>query len=370
LFFVFSGYYLSKSKTSKQYWKIAILPIIAFAVISGLRFGREIDYNIYYFIYIGETFESTEFLFHIIVSFFNYLDIPYYGFVLFCSTFLIVSFLFLLREFKRYAFFILPLFLVIGGIENFIRWYLAFSFILIAIAFLMKSRYIVAIMLAVSSCFVHFGILIPLFTILFFYVFVNKKIIDPKISITLFLISLFLSSIDQLVQLASLLNYINFDFFPERAQGYISEAESIARGERRTGIAEFGLIRKIRFFILYVFPIYFGAKYFHENKFGLLAKTMWLYNLAVFTIIIIPLFSLVEFFNRTVWLLSSFSYIIIGISTFIAYKQRFFNKKTFLFLLVSFLFAAYPAVTESLKPAKDNEMLFIWDAGVRKYLPY
>jgi len=70
LLFVFlvSGYLLSKSKTKKQYWQIAIFPIVAFAVISGLRFGRGIDYNHYYLSYSTNLDGSEmEFLFTLFV---------------------------------------------------------------------------------------------------------------------------------------------------------------------------------------------------------------------------------------------------------------------------------------------------------------
>ena len=58
--FCFSGSWLSKAKTNKSYWMIAIVPMLAFAIIEGLRFGRLIDYNVYYFRYIdlGEGIEQ------------------------------------------------------------------------------------------------------------------------------------------------------------------------------------------------------------------------------------------------------------------------------------------------------------------------
>ena len=66
--FLLFGYIISKSP--KHYWKYAIFPIAVFAIVEGLRFGREIDYNEYYFRYIniGQNFNSEdyEFIFKLI----------------------------------------------------------------------------------------------------------------------------------------------------------------------------------------------------------------------------------------------------------------------------------------------------------------
>ena len=112
IIFLISGYLLSKAKNNSLYWKIALMPIISFAVISGLRFGRDIDYNVYYMNYtFSSKNDEMEFLFRNIVNIFNAFKIPYYVFVLFCSTFLITSFIYFLSKYKKAIVFILPLFL-------------------------------------------------------------------------------------------------------------------------------------------------------------------------------------------------------------------------------------------------------------------
>ena len=373
LIFLAAGYFLSKSETNKQYWKIALFPIIAFAIISGLRFGREVDYNVYYNIYTFGVREGEEFLFAWLIDIFNSFGIPYFVFVLFCSTFLIISFLYVLSKFKAASFFILPLFLCnIDSFENLIRWYLAFSFVLIALGYLLDKRYYMAVCLSIASYFIHEGmaIIVPLIAI--FYIFTNKKIlIHPIITIMLFVTALILSSVEYLQQLGLLLNYFDFGFLSDRGEDYISKIDDITSGEFGTvGVLERSIFKNIRLFVCYAFPLYFGAKYFKrieiENEFP---KIIWLYNLAVLSIIIMPLFSLVELFNRISEALMNLSLVVVGITIFISHQQRDFNKIAYRWLLISFLFLLYPVVKTPFDRTENHEMLFIWDADGRESLP-
>ena len=73
LIFIYSGIKIRKNKDDTKYWKYAILPIISYAVCKGLRFGRDIDYNLYNheFALIGKDFwdgSNHEYLFR----FFNW----------------------------------------------------------------------------------------------------------------------------------------------------------------------------------------------------------------------------------------------------------------------------------------------------------
>lgn len=367
--FLISGYLLSKSKSNSNYWKIAFLPIITFAVISGLRFGREIDYNAYYFNYTNKlATNEMDFFFRLIINIFNYLEIPYYQFVLFCSTFLITSFLYFLNKFQRFTFFILPLFLGLMGIENLIRWYFAFSFILLALRLLMDSRYFLSLLLAIIAFLVHSGIIICILVLIIFYFLINKKILNPNIAFILFTISLFFGSTDQLISASSLVNQLHI-FDSSRYSNYTENAVSIASGEMNSGVYERSIVNNIRIYISFIFPIYFGGRYFLKNKIKY-KKIIWLYNLAVFSIIIMPIFILVEIFNRFSAVLMVFAIIFVGISTLIAYKRRLKNKLVFALFLLSFLCSVYPILKIPFDLTKDKEMLFVWDANGRNYLPF
>ena len=49
--FIIFGKKISKVGSSKEYWKLSVVPILTYSLIEGLRFGRKIDWNVYYFRY-------------------------------------------------------------------------------------------------------------------------------------------------------------------------------------------------------------------------------------------------------------------------------------------------------------------------------
>ncbi|MFV5693020.1 EpsG family protein [Flavobacterium sp. LT1R49] len=369
IIFLISGYLLSKAKSNSQYWKIALIPIIAFAIISGLRFGREIDYNVYYMNYIfSRKNNEMEFLFMQLVNAFKYFSIPFYGFVLFCSTFLITSLLYFLNKFRKAVFFILPLFLGIMGIENLIRWYLAFSFILIAVKVLLDSRYFVSVLFVVLAILVHKGILLCVIVVFLFYVLSNKVIINHNVAVLLFAITMFLGSVDQLITVASVFNTVSISD-SSKESNYMENAQSIASGDMSTGIYKTGPLTKIIIFISYVFPIYFGGKYLLKNKLQN-KEYIWLYNLATFSIIIMPIFSLVDVFNRISGALMIFTITFVGMSTLYFYKLRHKNTVIYCLLLISFSCSSFLILRIPFYMIGDSRMLFIWDANGRNYLPF
>ena len=368
IIFLISGYLLSKAKSNLHYWKIAILPIVTFAIISGLRFGREIDYNNYFFVYKDKyANDELEFFFRSLVNIFNYFEIPYYVFILFCSTVLITSFLYFLTNFRKAILFILPMFLGIMGIENLIRWYLAFSFILIAVKLLMDSRYKTALFFAIIASLTHHGIIICLLVIILFYLLSNKIIFNHNVAVILFAITLFLGTVDQLIAISSVFNNVYVGDTSKTAV-YVENASDIAAGNMITGIYKTGPLTTILIYISYVFPIYFGGKYLLKKKLQY-KESVWIYNLATFSIIINPIFALVDVFNRISAALLVFSITFVGISTLIAYKRRYKNKIIFFLLLLSFLCSAYLILRGPFYIVKDSQMLFIWDANARNYLP-
>ena len=46
------GKKLSIANSNKQYWKTAVIPLLTYGFAYGLRFGRLIDWNPYYFRYV------------------------------------------------------------------------------------------------------------------------------------------------------------------------------------------------------------------------------------------------------------------------------------------------------------------------------
>lgn len=359
--FLCSGYFLTRAQDKGRYWLVALFPIISFAIVSGLRFGRDIDYNAYYFFFVNKNeYESMEPLFSWIVQWFHMFDLPYYVFVLFCSTALITSFLYFLYPFRKTAFFLLPLFLGFMGIENLIRWYLAFSFVLIGTPYLVRKNYITSFLLFLASYFIHSGMIIVTISIAGFYFFANKHKFNSKAALLLFILTLFLGSTSTLITLSSYLNYLPF-LTSEKELHYLERAQDIASGGMGTGIYERSVSNNVRLLICFGVPLLFSPTFFRYKKF------VWLFNLAVFSIVLMPLFSLVEIFNRVSDSLMFFSYLFVSIVIYKSTSVERKNTKVILLFLV-WIVALYPIFTRNFNDSKDSQKLFLWDSKNMNYL--
>ena len=187
--FLIFGWILSKTKSNKTYWIIAFIPILTFGIVEGLRFGRMIDYNLYYFRYIdigqGVIEEQYEPLFLLICYTLYNCGVPYYIFIFLQCSFLMFSTIMLMKNYREIVAYALPFipFLFLMN-ENFIRWYLAFSFILLSVNALIKNKKNVSWVWAICGVLVHFGFFFYFFFLLC-HKFFNRVTIKPIYSICL-----------------------------------------------------------------------------------------------------------------------------------------------------------------------------------------
>lgn len=87
-----------------MYWKYASVPIFVFTIEEGLRWGREIDWCVYYFVYDNfknNIFEGHEPLFTSIWWSFAHLGFDYYIIISFCSFLLIFSIFYLFKPYDE-----------------------------------------------------------------------------------------------------------------------------------------------------------------------------------------------------------------------------------------------------------------------------
>lgn len=204
--------------------------IIVYTLNEGLRFGRGIDYNLYGMAY--ERLESGKdvnwdpsflFLGKLFVEF----GIPWQGYVMLMSFVFIVAMLIMLKEFKEIMPLALPLFALfsLSEVENMVRWYMGFSFIMIGISFILNNApkcKIKFFLFSVIACSFHIALLpIPL---LFYLVFLRKTpLLAPIPAIILFFcIALFFQS-NFMMQFVELFNI--FSRTSDRFEGYGDDAQ-------------------------------------------------------------------------------------------------------------------------------------------------
>lgn len=372
--FCFSGSWLSKAKTNKSYWMIAIVPMLAFAIIEGLRFGRLIDYNVYYFRYIdlGEGIEQFYELLFSIICYVSYnCGIPYYMFIFFQCLFLAYATLLVFKNYGSAIKYALPIVLGLYIMnENFIRWYLAFSFILLSINSLVKNRNVGAWGWAICGVMIHFGFFFY-FVILIAKGFLNRVSISPVISVGLLIISTFLVTVTDmhvLVQLSNLLLKLGVGSLSEGLNIRLSQMDSLIAGDvGKMGIMEASFSNNIRY-VLVCFPgIYWGQKYMLKYNKGRL-----IYNLLVIGAILNPIFGMVEMLGRISSALLVFLSVVSGVVFVDKLKVKVFKRRfvVYAICLLSFLASCWPSISIAFAYDNDSDMMFIWDANGRNYLPY
>lgn len=196
LFMLFSLYKAGKGlqdNACKISSKYGIIALLVYTLNEGLRFGRGIDYNYYWRSYedlaAGKYVETNigMLLFEkILISF----DLSWESCVLFISFMFILGTLYLMKCYKEILPLALPLFVFFSNaaVENMIRWYIGFSFILIGLSFQMREEKKLNkkfLFFSFLACLFHYAI-IPIPIIFYSIRFFKKPLLHPLITIALF----------------------------------------------------------------------------------------------------------------------------------------------------------------------------------------
>ena len=133
------------ARTGKIKSLAGISALIVYTLNVGLRYGRGIDYNLYGMSYeeleVGREIDwDVSFLY--IARFLISLGIPWQGYVLLMSCIFIFATIILLRAYKDVLPYALPLFALfsMSHVENMVRWYMGFSFVMIGLSFLLEGE--------------------------------------------------------------------------------------------------------------------------------------------------------------------------------------------------------------------------------------
>jgi hypothetical protein len=366
-----AGYLMSKSKNDRAYWTRSSIFILIFGVVEGLRFGRLVDWNVYYirFLDIGKgTVAHYEPLFTMICKFFYGFGLPYWSFVFLQCVFLAFSCCLVIKNYKNISLWAMPLLVTLLYMnENFIRWYLACSFLLVAFYYLQKEQRMKMLLCLVAAVCSHSGtiVLTPLF---FLDRIINRKIANEKIFAVLFLLFTFVVHIRQmqfLVQMANFFIKIGLGNLGQMG-GYLGSAQHLINGQGAADLGYFGrsFSNQLRMCISFLPIILLAPKYVKEYRLGL-----FFYNLFCLGAVLDPVFSMVEILGRISGFFTLF-YFVVGGATYyhiVMMKKEKVYVRCLLFL--SFFCGVYPGLSIVFQKLSFYEMTFIWDAGALEYLP-
>lgn len=343
------------------YWKIGIWIIIAFTIEEGFRWGRNIDWCVYYNVYQDylKGFSSNhEILFQALWRTYAYFNLPYYIVIASCSGLLIYSILYLCKPYKEVAFILIPFIIAMcaNNATNLIRWYMAFSFLLIAIRLYLNGKIKHSIVFTICSICTHLGMIIA---IPIFYFIINRKRIFFKplttILISLALIVLFdpsvLGKFSFIFDLFS--GFERFNTYSEDATGWLTGTGQNADSIRRSYMEQ--LIATIPLWTY----IISGDKLCKINK-----HFIPIYNLTAIGIFLKNAASGLELFSRYAYLFEPFICIIAAYGILFLHKEKKWTVSNILLYTIGIFFIIRKFFMFCTPMEYEQFMHYLWDSNI------
>ena len=349
-------------KSINSYWKLSFIPILAFTIEEGLRWGRNIDWCIYYNVYNDylHGFSSNhEVLFQAIWRLYAFLNFPYPIVIASCSCFLIFAIFYFTKTYKSVTYILIPfiVFNCAGTATNLIRWYMGFSFLLIAIRLYQEEKRTLAILLTICSACTHIGIIIavPIFYALLTY---NKVLLKPFAAIV---ISILLSVLFDPAIMGKF-SFV-FDFFKgfDRFDTYANDATGWLTGEGQNSTSE----RRSTISLL-IANVPLWAYILVGYKVSLNLNLAKVYNLMLVGIYLKNTASGLELMGRYSYLFEPFICVIASYSILYLIKQRRTFTNTIL-LLVSITYILRKLYVFCAPMVHDDFMHYVWDEQLNPY---
>lgn len=360
LVFILVGKKISKTKSDREYWRIALLAIVAFALVDGLRYGRMIDYWGYWGLYnsANTLFGNTDPLFSAFLYIFKETELGLSSVLIVQSAILIYACLLILKPYKIYAKYALPLLLPLLVMnENLSRWFMACSFLFMAFNQYNNKKYYATFLYFVAAQATHNAIF-PLFPLILSYPLYNKIIIPRSIVLTLFVFMTFFSDIRSATFVVRISDWLlSAGLVNEDASmvNHLLHAQDLIQGEHlELGIMQRALYQKISNLLIWLPIIWYGYTYAKDEYIN------GIYNITAISLILSPLLSQVELLGRYTMFMNIFSVIVAACYYFNEFKrQRDFR---FSISFISLLLFMYPTLSLIFNRGADKDMLFIWDS--------
>lgn len=364
LFMLFSLYKAGKGLQDNACKITSIYGIIALLVYTlneGLRFGRGIDYNYYWRGYediaAGKYVETNigMLLFEkCLIS----LNFSWEDCVLVLSFMFILGTLFLMKCYKEVLPLALPLFVFFSNpaVENMIRWYLGFSFILIGLSFQLREEKRLNkkfLFFSFLACLFHYAI-IPIPILFFFIKFFKKPLLHPLIVIALYYSIAFAFKTTVMLQFVTVINTLSM--MSDRFESYGDNPEFwLTGGFDGVETTPFPILSEQLFLVILVWLGYKSVK-------GQSPNYIYSYNLFIIGYLLYPIAMQIELLERFDQPFLFFRGIILAIIIhFVFLKARIAVIPVFKIVVV-LVFLYFGRVLLSIPFSQNPQRyLYVWD---------
>lgn len=346
-------------------WSSAgIAAILAYTLNEGLRFGRGIDcvYGMLGYEDIILGYKSKVYIGYYYLEYFlgSKLGLPYQYLILTLSFMFILGTLFLMKNYKEVLPFALPLFLLVScsTVENLMKWWLAFSFVMIGLYYQMisgkKNIHPKFLLWSAISLLFH-PATFPIPIIIYFLYRKDKPLMKPLWAIALFFFISFFFQASFMQQFAGFVNTLST--LNERFAGYADNTEywlmkapgGVLRGAL-PGIAETTCLCLI---------VYIGYKAVLSAE----KKYIFAYNLFIIGFLFFPIGRQIELILRFDQVFMFFRAIILAYIIKVVYQEkRMYLEPTF--AIGAFLVFLWWGTSFFRAPfTKDpQQLLYVWNS--------
>lgn len=366
LTFIIAGNNISKGR---NYWRNAIWCILMFTFIQGTRFARGNDYVLYSKSFKESYINKENPLFSIINEGLKNLGINEYScFMIYALIFVICATIFM-RDFKQYAKYMFPLFLIgfMNFEENMIRQAFSYSFFFLFLKniFHIKlekkifSSYnlkfiLLCIFFSIVTIKIHTGNLINLAIVSFFFFFYRKPF-KPQYAIPIYIICVYvLPNTFNFTWLNPLLSFAAEN--NERAAEYVNNTSYWFSAEGMNDIYEKNTIAELIQVIGSSSLMYLSYKLYWKLKNPENYIIAILLNTFIIGLCIESIFVKLEILHRIGQVLDLLGYFALSIILF--YRPYFPSKFRIRLLYLSLIWFAYYYIKYIFF---SKSTLFIWD---------
>lgn len=360
---IYCGVKINKNNMKNVY---VLIFILTFTLIEGLRFGRGIDYNVYYYSFqtkdVFDVCKSNTILFDLLCFLLIKLGLPYQALIICSSSILAIAGTKLLIQYPKVLLLSLPWFYFqTFSAENLFRWYTAFSFLLLGIPYLLKDKTYIYLVCCIIGVLFHIMMAIP--AILFYIISKAKSsLLSPWISILIYLFLSLVWSSSFMKNFISPINYL-LSFWEHYSDVYGGNLSSWLDGSQH-GLAEFSIIRQVLDLCKNIFLIFIGYKLIQKTKYK---ELVFYYNSMLLGIISYPAFAPIELFDRFNQLFLFFQ-CLIG-SYGVIYSVRNFSYRKYALLSLLTIITLGQGFYKRLTPSNKYYTYYIFNAPVDGCLP-
>lgn len=360
---IYCGVKINKNNMKNVY---VLIFILTFTLIEGLRFGRGIDYNVYYYSFqtkdVFDVCKSNTILFDLLCFLLIKLGLPYQALIICSSSILAIAGTKLLIQYPKVLLLSLPWFYFqTFSAENLFRWYTAFSFLLLGIPYLLKDKTYIYLVCCIIGVLFHIMMAIP--AILFYIISKAKSsLLSPWVSILIYLFLSLVWSSSFMKNFISPINYL-LSFWEHYSDVYGGNLSSWLDGSQH-GLAEFSIIRQVLDLCKNIFLIFIGYKLIQKTKYK---ELVFYYNSMLLGIISYPAFAPIELFDRFNQLFLFFQ-CLIG-SYGVIYSVRNFSYRKYALLSLLTIITLGQGFYKRLTPSNKYYTYYIFNAPVDDCFP-